>query len=551
MRAGSIAALRFPLPLTMSASIGLPGEPRALPHVYGNQVPCWGAGIPTNDKYTWIVAHHHVDELLGVSGQDTAGEKIAYGTLVNTVDPDGRTIAAVRLGRIASGVPLFLVRGKSGNPADIIWDLLANVAGLPVLRSELAAFRQQTMGIELAGRIEDPTKSLRAQIDEVALNAGAIWSRGRVGIAELLPIASDPVRSFTRKDLFNMTAPETSIEGLRNQIRVLYNSRRAGVVKQRFAGFRGAAFGALQEHPSSGPIAAFGASGRVATIDAPSGELEMSLTGRVPASIRRYGVHEATLELRWVQTMAQAARVLGLALDEGQRPPVVVSADIDLDLDLAPGDRVEVDDPHLPDIGPWLVTSADPDIAGHKTAITLRAYAGGEALTTVIDYPDPDRAASFFVGYGSADDNDRDIDETVTEEPDDGTEESQLPEQPGQVKQPESMIVAVSDETTPVIAGDSLRGIRMPYDMDIFEIQASAEINTVTSPARVRVRPSASPIDVVADFYLNMGSLGGFTPVPISNFRSLKSSRLIFDVVSAGSGGTIAGLKFNVVGRQP
>lgn len=402
-------AFRFPVPLTLASALGQPGQVRAIPRVYGTK---WVAGVPTQDPFSWIIAGHHLAELNGISGNDTSGRALAEAQLINTIDPDGRPISVARLPQQANGTPLFLVRGKSGNPADILFDLMGEVAGLPVTRSQFAEFGQQTAHIELAGRVDDPTKTLRATIDEVILNAGARWSRWMNSIAIALPITTGPVRHFKRGQLFNVQ-PEMSLDTIANRIRVLYDSGQPGVVQQRQLGATTGSFlGTPARSAGFGPIAADGYR-QLAFTEAPSGELESSLLGYVPGSIDRHGVIEATLELRWVTTTAQAARVLQLALDSRSRPLFRCTAECDLDIDLQPGDVITADDPHMLQLdGGYLIGSANPDIAGNKTQLAIEASVG-PSLTQVIEFPTPEsKRASFFpgfsVGVGAAN-------ETVTE----------------------------------------------------------------------------------------------------------------------------------------
>lgn len=543
MSGAGVASLRFPLPFRVSSILGLPGQPRVLPRVYG---PCWCVGIPTRDRFVWALAGHHLRSLAGVSGKDLLGRALAEVSLVNTTAPDGHPVALARLSRVADGTPLFSVVGKSGNPDDIVRDLLSEAG----LRS---AGGGGASADELGGRIEDPTKSVRSHIDEVCLNAGLVYSPGRPGGSLISPgdFTGASVRSYTRRELFNLSI-ETALDGLRNQVRVLYSSGRAGTAVQRAAWPVFGLFGGSPSNAgtSTGIAANFGL-GAGAVLAAPSGELESGLTGRSPGSISRYGVSEATIELRWVRTRAQAARVLRLALSEGARPPVIVNADVDLDLDIFPGDQVDiVDDLHVPDIGPWRVIAAQPDIDNHRTHLVLRAYARSQGFGVVIDDPDdapgnsPTEDGIWSVGFGGGDET---VDETVIEPPDDGTEAAQTEEGDGFGPQ-ESIIVALTDETTAVVAdaSESKREIRVPYDFQFSEIQVTVRSNTTSAnPAYFSFSINRVSFE---SFLMKLGTGGLFKAVPVT--KIVHKGNLLGIYVPDSGDGELKGVKITFVGKQ-
>lgn len=544
--AGIAPALRFALPLPVTAALGQPGQVRVIPRVYGRK---WTVGIPTLDKYTWILASHHLRELTGISGQDVAGNKLAEAQLINTVDPDGRPIAIARVPRVAQGSPMFLVLGNSGWPGDIVADLLNEVAGLNVPRSQFDGFAGSG---ELAGRVEDPTRSIQSAIDEICLNAGARWSRWRPGNVLALPIAGDPIRAYDRRDLFGPHS-EVGLDGIANRIRVLYDSGQAGTVKPRTFPMPLGMIGGLAPAGGGAAAIAFNYGSRLAVTEAPSGELEQSLSGEVPGSIRRYGPIELSLELRWVTTLAQAARVLGIELASRSRPLLKLTADTDLDLDLYPGDRVDIDDLHVPALGPLVVATAEPDIANHRTGLVLEA-AVGPAYSSVIHFPEP--AAGVVTGLfpGLEVTPAPDVDESVTEPPEDTAElpteapaDTSLDQENEKLK--ESFIVAVSDETTPIVVAAGLREIRMPYDFLLSAVQATATSNeTNAAISRVAVRAFEDHLHI-AEFNLRVGNANGrFTEFLLTKYLP-KGTRVIFDVTAIGDG-DITGLKFNLVGRK-
>jgi hypothetical protein len=77
-----------------------------------------------------------------------------------------------------------------GNPADIIWDLLANICSLPVTYDDLDTFRAECreIGISLCGLLKSDTITIRAQTDEILTSCGAVWSGGMPGLARIYPL---------------------------------------------------------------------------------------------------------------------------------------------------------------------------------------------------------------------------------------------------------------------------------------------------------------------------------------------------------------------------
>lgn len=117
----------------------------------------------------------------------------------NTTDQHGHVIAVLELSNpLADGEHLAVtLDGKSHpvtgallvNPAQVIWDILHNLVGLPVEEYMLDSFRQETWnkGIKFHGLLYDGNKTIRSQIDDLCRSAGAIWSGGINGVARIYP----------------------------------------------------------------------------------------------------------------------------------------------------------------------------------------------------------------------------------------------------------------------------------------------------------------------------------------------------------------------------
>lgn len=191
---GLVIPLSDPIPLRNSTAWGQFVSPVPLPVGYGRITI---TPMPyDNTGRVFFLLDHAVQAVEGVTRDDVAD---AQYTLENTVDGEGHAISLLRLARPAATNEKITVTLRARmhpdtgelltNPADILWDLLANVCGLPVEYGDLDTFRSRCLdiGIQLHGVLESDTITIRAQIDEIMASCGGVWSGGMPGLARIYP----------------------------------------------------------------------------------------------------------------------------------------------------------------------------------------------------------------------------------------------------------------------------------------------------------------------------------------------------------------------------
>lgn len=187
--------LADPIPLRNTTVWGSFKDVQTIPHVYGRVrlTP-----IPyDNTGKLFVLADHGIQ---GVDEVQVDNEVIYAWKFRNTLDSSDSPVAMLELSeKLDSGSSLVVrIRGKvhpvSGvlltNPADVLWDLLANVVGASILYADLDRFRVECSfhGIEVGGLLDDRERSIKKQLDIITESVGAIWSGGMSGLARLYPI---------------------------------------------------------------------------------------------------------------------------------------------------------------------------------------------------------------------------------------------------------------------------------------------------------------------------------------------------------------------------
>lgn len=192
---GLVIPLSDPVPLRNSTVWGQFVSPAPLPVGYGTITI---TPIPyDNTGRVYFLLDHAIQAVDGLTRDGVADTQY---TLENTIDGEGHAVSLLRLATPATTKETLAVtvrgkmRAETGelltNPADILWDLLANLCGLPVEYGDLDAFRSECreLGIELHGVLESDTVTVRAQIDELMASCGGVWSGGMPGIARIYPV---------------------------------------------------------------------------------------------------------------------------------------------------------------------------------------------------------------------------------------------------------------------------------------------------------------------------------------------------------------------------
>jgi hypothetical protein len=147
--------------------------------------------------YEFFVLDHAMQGIDQVLVDDKEEHNFSF---TNKVDSEGRAIALITFVNAMTGKEVISVTGRGKmhpkyghlliNPADVLWDFLSNVCNLPILSEDVERFRTEcsNAGIDLNGVINDNSKTIRSQIDEMMMSVGGVWSGGMPGIARIYPL---------------------------------------------------------------------------------------------------------------------------------------------------------------------------------------------------------------------------------------------------------------------------------------------------------------------------------------------------------------------------
>jgi hypothetical protein len=184
--------LSAPLPLRTTAVWPGYREPVAIPHRYGQT-----GGLLLQysaDRRVFAWADHAcagVDEVL------IGGQPVGNWQHRNAPDSTGRAVCFVEFDQpVEEGAtPIARGRGKLGaaglpmtNPADVVIDILAGIAGRPLIAAQLADFRAEcaSAGLEVGGSIERPD-SVRAVVRQLCSSVGAVFAEDAQAVCHLWP----------------------------------------------------------------------------------------------------------------------------------------------------------------------------------------------------------------------------------------------------------------------------------------------------------------------------------------------------------------------------
>lgn len=340
LEAGLDRPLSDNLPLRTSAVWGGWRDVRVLPWVYG---ACTLAPIQySDDQRVYLLADHAIAGVDGVTRDDVPAQDWDWR---NGVDSTGRAVAFLELAQpLAEGERLAAtVRGRmhptSGallqTPAEILHDVLANLARAPVQWADLDDYRTETAHITLGGLLADNTATIRAAVDGLMQSAGGAWSAGMPGIATTwppLPDAAAPAMPVNK-----LTAPglqaATAAQGVFTVLRVLYDYDHAA---QRF---------------------------------------RRAIQLRAPEAAKDFGELEMEWPAPWLRSPRHAEALGQRMLAWLARPRWRVTWQQSY-ADAATGAWVEVDHPLSPLQGRHRLVSADLDLAAATLACAIEAPVG-------------------------------------------------------------------------------------------------------------------------------------------------------------------------------
>lgn len=296
-----------------------------IPRVYGRARV---APIRYNEPGTvFVVADHPI---AGVDSVFLNGDPIDFRWR-NGADMTGHAVAFLEIAKApdSSAKLVAEVRGLSGNPADILADLYS--------RSDLQDFgvycRNQHL---LLSGVLDNKMTLRAALDFVLHQVGAVWSAGLPGFARPFPPPDDgPIWASLGPLALAGWSCECTLAGLISRLKVLFDW------------------------------------------DATESKARQSLVLEAPGAIREHGEREGELALPWVRDARQALATAMAYLQWRARPLWILQLTTGLQYrGIEPGGWISVAHPRLPLSGLYVVTDLDPGYGKGSVSITAQAPAG-------------------------------------------------------------------------------------------------------------------------------------------------------------------------------
>jgi len=341
-----VRALSEALPLRTTAVWGEYREAKAIPHRYGE---CGGAMLQYDRQRTQFVWADHavqsVDEVL-VGGQP-AGNWVWR----NTTDSTGQPIALVEFDQpVDEGVDL-LARGRGKlhptrgtlieSPADVLWDMLTNIAGRGLAESQFAEFRAECeqAGIIVGGSLQDSAQAARGAAVDLCRSIGARFAPDARRIAFLWPGGAAATASLATIE------PPHVLEA---------RQQHADIVTELTVRYR------FEE-----------------------GEPREALAVEAPGVVARYGRRPAEHVAPWISS-ARVALSVATRLLQHQARPVWSVAINGIERELRIGDKVTLDHPVLPLGGEHRVIGREYDAELKRTAVSIAVPVGDTPAVSLV-----------------------------------------------------------------------------------------------------------------------------------------------------------------------
>jgi hypothetical protein len=339
-----VISLSAALPLRPTTVWGGFAVAGVVPHRYGATEGRLIQYEPTGRVWCW--ADHVCDAIDSVTvGGQPAGE----WQWRNTLDSSGHAVALVEFGQ-QQDVTADIVAGGRGkldaatgqlmqSPADILFDVLAGIAGIALGREMLADFRADcaARGLTCAGSI-DAADTAQTIARAICASVGAVFCGVSAPVARLWPGGALPAASVRVAAGADVSA-SSSAEDLCTDVTVNFD----------FAD--GAARAAIQ-------------------LDAPD-------------AIARYGRRANGIDAPWITEPRIAYDVAMRLLQQRARPQWRVSA-AGLRARIAPGSVASLDHPALPVSGDCLVLSTDCDLLAGTSSIQCMVPVGDTPVVRLV-----------------------------------------------------------------------------------------------------------------------------------------------------------------------
>lgn len=340
IEAGADRPLSDNVPLRTSAVWGGWRDVRVLPWVWGHVTL-----TPlqySDDQRVFFLADHPIQGVDEVKRDDVATDAWAF---YNGVDSTGRAVAFVELAMpLAEGERLAVsVRGRMHpdtgrllqTPAEILHDVLANLARAPVQWADLDDYRTETAHVVLGGLLADNSISIRAAVDGLLQSCGGAWAAAMPGVAITWPPLPDDAAPALRVDKLTAQGLQasTTAQGLHTAVRVLYDYDHAA---QRY---------------------------------------RRAIQLQAPEAVKDFGLLELEWPAPWLRTPRQAEELGQRVLGWLARPRWRVSWQHSF-TDVATGAWVDMAHPLSPIAGRHRLVSAELDLSAAGLTCTVEAPVG-------------------------------------------------------------------------------------------------------------------------------------------------------------------------------
>ncbi|QIL81791.1 carboxypeptidase regulatory-like domain-containing protein [Diaphorobacter sp. HDW4A] len=267
------------------------------------------------------------------NGVDSTGQAVSFLELAEPL-ADGERLAVTLRGRMHPVTGLLLQ-----TPAEILHDVLANLARAPVEWADFDDYRTETSHLVLGGLMADNSVSIRAAIDELMQSAGSAWAAAMPGIAMTWPPIADDATPAMRVDKLNAEDLQatTQATGICTVLRVLYDWDHAG---SRF---------------------------------------RRAIQLQAPDAVNEYGVLEQEWKAPWLRTARHAEQLGQRMLAWLARPRWRVTWQQSF-ADVATGAWVHLNHPLSPIEGRHRLVSAELDLSAASLSCTVEAPIGSSPV---------------------------------------------------------------------------------------------------------------------------------------------------------------------------
>lgn len=328
-----------PLPLRRTTDWPSYGEDAVLPVVYG--AVTLAPLRYQRDPLRYLLADHAIQ---GVDAVTLRGEPYSAWVLSQETDPTGHPAALLSVQHNADpGDWAVTLRGKqhpqSGalldTPDLILWDVLANLAGLDLPYARLDDLRAWGSAVVPSGGVLSARDSVQSVLDQLTSGMGLAWSPACPGLALPWPPADPPAQPLHHLD--DRTCPDLTAEADLADL--------ATVLVLDYAW------------------------------DWATGTPTASLRAEAPQAIERFGIRERRLSAGWIRQHGAAESYAQRWLGRHANPAWVMTGTAG-DRDWTIGGTVTLQHRHCPATLAWVtsvtrsMTTAQLTLVSYPTALT-------------------------------------------------------------------------------------------------------------------------------------------------------------------------------------